>query len=183
MTIVRDTRTGGGGAAKQFASGFLLRVATPMTVALFLISSVSGVALFFHWTPGLFHSMHEWLSVALLAPVAILHVYKNWRPLVGYARRGAFYLPLALSLAVAAPFAVAGWNGAGVPPGIRSAHLLTATRLGDLAPVLKTTPDDLAKALGRQGAAPKSLDDTLDDIATASGKSAADLLVSVLPPR
>ena len=178
MTVVNATQSD-----KHFPSRYLLGVATPMTVALFLVSGVSGVALFFHWTPGLFHSMHEWLSVALLAPVAILHVVKNWRPLVGYARRGAFYLPFALALAVAAPFAVAGWNGAGVPLGVRSARLLTQTRLGDLAPVLGTTPEDLMQSLTRLGAAPRSANDTLDGIAAAAGTNAAELLTSVLPKR
>ena len=40
---------------------FLNRYATPLTLGLFAVSALSGVALFFHLAPGAFHGMHEWL--------------------------------------------------------------------------------------------------------------------------
>jgi hypothetical protein len=183
MTFVRDTNAAANWTAKYFSSGFWLGLATPLTVALFLISGVSGVALFFHWAPDLFHSMHEWLGVVLLAPV-MLHLWRNWRPMVGYARRGALYVPLALALAIAVTFAGFALSGGGDDnPVHRSVNLLTQTRLADLAPVLKTTPEELVKSLGQRGVAARSADDTLDGIAAATGKSAHELLASVMPKR
>jgi hypothetical protein len=183
MKIAQAASSGRSSSVKNIASDLYQRLATPLATVLFLVSSVSGVALFFHWMPNVFHSMHEWLSVTLLAPLVVLHVWRNRRPLVAYARRGAFYVPLALALAVAAPFAVAGMvsGGADHHSLMRSASLLTQTRLVDLAPVLKTTPDELLKALGERGVATPTLDDTLEGVATASGRNASEMLLSVMP--
>ena len=45
--------------------------ATPFTTGLFLVSLISGIALFFHWESRVFHGMHEWLSMVLIAPFII----------------------------------------------------------------------------------------------------------------
>jgi hypothetical protein len=42
---------------------FLNRYATPFITGLFLVSLISGIALFFHVGGALFHGMHEWLSM------------------------------------------------------------------------------------------------------------------------
>ena len=59
----------------------LYRYATPFTTGLFLVSLVSGVALFFHVGPAAFHGMHEWLSMVLILPF-VLHMWRNWRPML-----------------------------------------------------------------------------------------------------
>jgi hypothetical protein len=56
----------------------LSRYATPLITGLFIVSLVSGVALFFHLGSAWFHSMHEWLSMVLILPF-VLHIWKNWR--------------------------------------------------------------------------------------------------------
>ncbi len=76
------------------ADRILTRHATPFTASLFFISAVSGVALFFHAAPGLFHEMHVWLSLVLLLPVAF-HIWRNWHSLMTYIRRRTIYIPLA----------------------------------------------------------------------------------------
>src|SRR5882757_6233868 len=86
------------------------RYATPLTTGLFVVSAVSGTALFFHTSQGVFHEMHEWLSMILLLPFA-MHLWKNWRPLLSYATRGTLILPLVAALAVAVPFAIGGMSG------------------------------------------------------------------------
>lgn len=71
----------------------LSRYATPLTTGLFLVSLISGIALFFHYGTAAFREMHEWLSMVLILPF-VLHVWKNWRPFLAYFKR----LPMALSL-------------------------------------------------------------------------------------
>ena len=61
----------------------LLKYATPFIAGLFLVSLVSGVALFFHVGNATFHGMHEWLSMVLILPF-VLHLWKNWKPLFAY---------------------------------------------------------------------------------------------------
>src|SRR3954463_6656648 len=53
------------------------RYATPLTLGLFAVSAVLGVALFFRVGQSVFHGMHGWLSLALLLPFT-LHVWRNW---------------------------------------------------------------------------------------------------------
>src|SRR5271165_2331379 len=107
------------------------RIATPLTAGLFLVSAVSGAVLFFHTAMGTFHEMHEWLSMLLLVPFG-LHVWKNWRPLLNYLRRGWLSLPLAVSLAAALAFAAPGLMGTNQGnPNIQAVGLMTQARLSD----------------------------------------------------
>lgn len=162
---------------------FINRFATPLTTGLFAVSTVSGVALFFHWLPATFHGMHEWLSMVLLLPFAF-HVWKNWRPLLNYARNGTLALPLIASLIIAVPFAVSGLSGAGGGnPAFRVASVMTQATLSDLAPVLKTSPDALVARLKVKGFPASSTDQTLQAIAAAAGKPATEALLSVIPAR
>jgi hypothetical protein len=165
-------------------NSFLHRYATPLTVGLFAVSAISGTALFFGFGQGIFHEMHEWLSMLLLLPF-VLHVWKNWPALVGYARRGTLVLPVAAMLLIAVVAAAPSFTGsdAGGPPGSRAATLMTETPISILAPVLKTTPDSLAAKLKGDGYAVDSIDDTLATIAAASHVPAMKLLFAAFPSR
>lgn len=81
------------------------RYGTPLTTGFFLISAVTGAALFFKLAPLSFHPMHEWLSMILLVPF-VLHLAKNWTSLLNYARKGTLFLPLVVAFACAAFFLV-----------------------------------------------------------------------------
>lgn len=160
---------------------FIHRFATPLMTGLFIVSTVSGVALFFHWGSGLFHSMHEWLSMLLLLPF-VLHAWKNWKLLVNYARRKTLLIPLLASLLVAVPFAVNGFTASqGGNPAFRTVALLSQAPLSELAPVLKTTPEMLLSDLQQRGYKADSAQQSLDAIAAASGAPANQLLFAMLP--
>jgi hypothetical protein len=68
-------------------------------------------------------------------------------------------------------------------PVHRSVFLLTQTPLADLAPVMRTTPEDLLKSLRQRGVAAGSVDDSLEKLAKPSGQSPVELLSSVMPKR
>lgn len=162
---------------------FMHRYGTPLTAGLFTVSTVSGVALFFHWAPRTFHAMHEWLSVLLLAPFA-LHMVKNWKPLLAYARRRTLVIPLVLSLLVAVPFALTAGKGSRAGnPAIQTVNLLTRASLADLAPVLQATPEELMRHLQQQGYKAGSTRDSVADVAAASQANASDVLYAMLPAR
>jgi hypothetical protein len=167
-------------------NNLIQRYATPLTVGLFAISTVSGVALFFHWQSALFHQMHEWLSILLLLPFA-LHVWKNWSYLVAYLRRGTLVLPVTAMILIAVPFAwpvLTGRTSAGSgPPGARAVTLMTKASLTTLAPILKRTPDDLSAMLAARGYLVRSLNDTPETIAAASGATATKVLTDAFPAR
>lgn len=167
---------------EPFVSPFLSRYATPLTLGLFAVSTISGVALFFHLAPGAFHGMHEWLSMVLLVPFAF-HVWKNWGPMLGYVRRGTLVLPLLASLVAGLVFAVPALRGGGGggPPPLRAAQLMTRASLANLAPVLGTTPAALQEELGRRGFKVASADDTLAGVAAVSGVAAESVLFQLMP--
>jgi hypothetical protein len=153
----------------------LNRYSTPLTLGLFAVSTVSGVALFFHLSSGLFHAMHEWLSMVLLVPFG-LHVWKNWNPLVGYLRRGALVWPVLACMAVAVPFAARSMMGPpGASPPARAAQALARVPISAMAPALKTSPEALLERLRARGLAAEA-GETLEAVA-ARGKLAPTRLL------
>ncbi|AND70945.1 hypothetical protein ATSB10_34910 [Dyella thiooxydans] len=161
---------------------FMHRYGTPLTVGLFFVSAVSGVALFFHWSSATFHSMHEWLSMLLLAPFA-LHMIKNWKPLLAYARRRTLLVPLVLSLVVAVPFALSAGKGRAGNPAFQAVALMTRASLDDLAPIVRVPAPDLLRQLQARGYKANSTRDTPSDIASASAVTANEVLFALIPAR
>ncbi|MGH8462868.1 MAG: DUF4405 domain-containing protein [Pseudomonas sp.] len=159
------------------------RYATPLTTGFFIVSMVSGVALFFHWAPGLFHGMHEWLSMVLLVPF-VLHLWKNWGPMMGYVKRKSLFVPLLLSLLVAVPFAIPSGGGRqGGNPAFAAVQLVTNAPLADSAALFKTTPDELITRLRRQGLSVTSSSDTLNQIAQSAQLQPAQLIAQLMNER
>lgn len=157
----------------------LQRYATPLTAGLFLVSLVSGLALFFHVGQATFREMHEWLSLLLALPF-ILHLWKNWRAMVNYFRKPALALSLAVTLALAAPFAlIASTGGADGPPQFALSHTLLGGTAAELAPLLKTTPEALLTQLESAGFTAATAGQPLTDIAAQSGKSEFELAAAL----
>lgn len=95
---------------------FISRYATPLTTGLFLISLISGIALFFHFGTGVFRGIHEWLSMVLMVPV-VMHIWKNPRPFVSYFKRSPMALSLIACLAAGFAFAWPSLTGTGSGAG------------------------------------------------------------------
>lgn len=103
------------------------RYATPLITGLFIVSLVSGIALFFHVGQAYFHGMHEWLSMVLILPF-VLHLWKNWRAMTTYFAKPAFAVAMGLSLVGGAVFAYQGANNAsGGPPQMALARMILAS--------------------------------------------------------
>jgi len=157
------------------------RYGTPLTAGLFAVSAISGVALFFHWSSATFHSMHEWLSMLLLAPF-VLHMVKNWKPLLAYAKRRTLVIPLLLSVVVAVPFALTAGKGRAGNPAFQTIALLAQAPLDDLAPIFHASADDLLKQLQTRGYQARSTRDTPGAIAKASAVPTNEVLFALMPP-
>ncbi|MCB1381747.1 MAG: DUF4405 domain-containing protein [Notoacmeibacter sp.] len=165
-------------------SSFLNRYATPLTTGLFLVSLISGFALFFHLGSSYFHAMHEWLSVVLVLPF-LLHIWKNWRAFFTYFKRPPMAIALGLSLAAAAVFVVPQLMASGQPSGVNPRAvigLMTAGKVGDLAPLVGQTPESLIAALAAKGIT-ATASQTLTQAAEASGAEPFAALGIVLAVR
>ena len=160
-------------------STLLNRYATPFITGLFLVSLISGVAIFFHWQTGVFKGMHEWLSMVLIVPFA-LHIWKNWRPMVAYLSKPAFAVASVASVVAALVFAYPALTGsssmAGGPPPFAFATKMLNGAPKDVAPILGKSTDDVVKALTDAGFTAATADKKLSEIATASGKNAMELM-------
>ncbi len=155
---------------------FLTARATTMTMALFAVSAVTGVMMFFHLLTPYVKDMHEWLSFVLLAPIAF-HVYRNRLPIYGYIKRRALVVPTAIATIAVVAFLVPAMNApAGGDPSRRLLMAMGEARVGDLAPLVKRTPQELETALARAGFAEARADRTLGEIARAAGKSPRDAI-------
>jgi hypothetical protein len=166
-------------------STFVNRYTTPLTTGLFLASLISGVALFFHVGSQYFHAMHEWLSMVLIVPF-VLHVWKNWGPIVTYLKRGWMLAPLALSLAAmvvfAAPAALSTQSGGG-NPAVAMSRVLAEARVGDLATMMKTSPETIQARLKAVGIDAVSLETTVAAAAKTAGKDARDVVFALVTAR
>ncbi|GBR68530.1 DUF4405 domain-containing protein [Gluconobacter kanchanaburiensis] len=162
---------------------FMNRYGTPLTTGFFIVSGVTGVALFFHWAPLAFHPIHEWLSMALLVPF-VLHVIKNWTSFVNYARRKTLFVPLIIAFMACIPFFFQG-------PGGHSGNRKTASialpvlehaPLSQIALLIHTDGDGLVGRLQGQGYTVQTADQTLEEIAKASNRPINDAVVAALQP-
>jgi hypothetical protein len=161
-------------------NAILTRWATPLTLGLFAVSAVSGVALFFHVGQGVFHEMHEWLSMVLLLPF-LLHMVRNWTPLLNYMKRSALWAPLGLSLVAAAAFAApAVLQGGGGGGPMAAAQLMMRAPLADVAPLFKTDPDGLRAALAARGYK-VAAGDSLERLAAEAHASPFALIAALAP--
>ncbi|MGR6469021.1 DUF4405 domain-containing protein [Rhizobium sp. PAMB 3182] len=154
------------------------RYATPFTTGLFLVSLISGIALFFHYGSAYFHGMHEWLSMVLIAPF-LLHIWKNWRPFVNYLKRPPMAIASGLSLAAAIAFAVPAMTetaGASGNPMVAISQAITGGTVADVAPLFGHTPESLATALQEKGLTVTSADSTIADVAKASGVADREMM-------
>ena len=160
------------------------RYATPAITGLFLVSLISGVALFFHVGGGLFNGMHEWLSMVLIVPF-ILHLWKNWRPMTAYLKKPPMTVALLLSLLAATPFAylASQGGGRGGPPQIALAHRLFERNAREFAPLVGLTGDGLVLKLKDAGFAAADPSLSLSAIAEKSGKSEFELSTALSSAR
>jgi hypothetical protein len=163
------------------------RYATPFTTGLFLSSLISGVLLFFHVGGGEIHGMHEWLSMVLILPF-VFHVVKNWRPILNYLRNGWLVWPLVISLVASLAFYVptylmpASEGSTSGNPTIVLANAFANGKIADVAPLLKKSPDVISAALEKAGIK-VAADQTLNDMAKASGKQGRDAVFAVVSAR
>ncbi len=163
---------------------YVNRYATPFTTGLFVVSLVSGVFLFFHVGTAAFRGMHEWLSMVLIVPF-VLHVWKNWPPILSYLKRGWLMWPLGVSLVAALGFAATGIfeiGGVGGNPQVAMFQAIGNARIADLAPVLKITPAEIDARLARVGVTGASPDTSLTAAAKAAGMEPRHVIFSVILP-
>ncbi len=162
------------------AKDTMMRYATPLTTWLFLISLVSGIALFFGIGSQYFREMHEILSMLLIVPF-VFHVWRNWTALKNYFRRSAMWISTAVCLLAAAGFAYQGASmSAGGNPRMAAFEALNNASVTALAALAKTDEATIGARLKTVGVEVTSAGDTVASLAKTSGHDAFELLGAAL---
>jgi hypothetical protein len=155
---------------------FLFRISTPLTVGLFLVSAVSGIALYFHVGTTTFRAMHEDLSMVWLVPI-ILHLWRNWKVFANYFRTLAMPVSLVVCLLAAGFYA---YDSMSAPSGANPAGMLIGAAqsapLSTLAPFLKLDEATAFKRLADAGIDGASAKDSVRDLASRSGRNGMEIL-------
>lgn len=167
-------------SSKPFAK-FMNKYGTPLTTIFFLISTITGVALFFHWGPSSFHPMHEWLSMVLLLAF-VLHLIKNWTPLVNYGRRGLLYIPLLIGIVASAYFFIqpAGSKVGGRQVAMRLIGVVSKAPLGQLAPLCGTDEQGLLARLRAQKLTVESATETVEQISKENNRTPNEVIMALM---
>ncbi|WP_374311285.1 DUF4405 domain-containing protein [Dongia sp.] len=159
---------------------FIFKYATGAATGLFLVSGISGLALFFHFQPALFKDLHEWLGLGLLLVVG-LHLYRNWPAFLGYIRRRTLFAPLAISLALGALFVVPTLSSGAASGGGGMARIMAGLEhasVDDMSALLETSPEALAKHLVGMGYVVTGPSDTVAAIAEKAGQPAREIIMA-----
>ena len=98
-----------------------MKVATPLTIALFAVVAATGVMMFFHVKSV--EGLHIWASLAFVL-AAVLHTFRNWRPFLRQFRLWPVWAGLTVAVAVTLFFVIAnpGPPSGGRGHGPRGGH-------------------------------------------------------------
>ncbi|WP_448204045.1 DUF4405 domain-containing protein [Azospirillum sp. sgz302134] len=146
-------------------------IVTPVVTVLFMVSTVSGIMLFYKWNPNLVRNAHEWLGLGFGA-LGIWHLVRNWKAFTQYFKRkpalGAFAVTAVVAVAM---ISLTGTNPSpGGGPGAMVRALSNAP-LETAAPVFGLTADKAILVL--KGANIEATNtDTLAAIGTKAGTNA-----------
>lgn len=125
--------------------------ATPLTIGSSLIVTITGLMLFFHLSPGLTRTAHEWLGWVMAAAM-IAHIVVNWRAFTGYFKRPVALIILGVSALMMAltPLGTVSGNTAANPVPLVMGAMSRAplTALFDMAGL---TPEEGVAKLEAQG--------------------------------
>lgn len=162
----------------------ILNYGTPFTVGLFIVSAVSGVALYFHVGTTLFREMHEVLSMVLLVPV-VVHLWRNWVSFVAYFKRAAMPVALVVSLLWAAFYAYGALNpaastaAAGGNPVFALLGTVQETPLSALAPAMRIDGATAVKRLTDAGFAGVAEGDSVASIAARTKRDRLEIIAAL----
>lgn len=153
---------------------YVRNIVTPVSAVLFIVSTITGMMLFFHWQGGLVKASHEWLSIAFSA-IVIWHLVRNWTSFSNYFRNNIALSAIIISLVASLAFTgMTGRTGGGSPRIVFKA--VSQASVEHAAPAFGlTTAEAMArlKAAGYSGAP----SDSLNAVGKRAGKRGSDVMM------
>lgn len=129
--------------------------ATPLTIGVFALMSVTGLLMFFHLDSSLQKTVHEWAGWVVVA-AAVLHVSANWLGFKRYFKPGVGAGVIALcALVIGASFVPLGGGQGGEPmsPPAIAMRAISQAPLKSVAPLFGKSSEQALQALAGAGVA------------------------------
>jgi len=152
--------------------------ATPLIIATFIISAVTGVLIFFHQESGLIKPVHEWLSWALVTG-GVLHTIANWKSFSGYFSRKSALAIISTGLLITIAAITVPSQGKGGNPMKRISNTLSTASIETLAPVVKLSPEQAIAKLEKKGLKVGDARQSIKEIAAANGRETQKVILSL----
>ena len=139
--------------------------ATPLTIGVFALMSVTGLLMFFHLDSGLNKVAHEWLGWAMVAGVAA-HAVANWQAfkrhfLSSAVGRGVIGVSL---LALACSFLPLSGGKGGASPPVMALRGVTKAPIASVAALAGRPVAQIREDLAKAGIALPSAEASLDSV-------------------
>jgi hypothetical protein len=128
--------------------------ATPLTIGVFALMSITGLLMFFHLDSSLQKTVHEWAGWVVVA-AAVLHVTANWLGFKRYFKPGLGATVIAVcALVIGASFVPLGGQGGEPqsPPAI-AMRAISQAPLKSVAPLFGKSSEQALQALAGAGIA------------------------------
>ncbi|MDR2904468.1 MAG: hypothetical protein LBU73_00715 [Helicobacteraceae bacterium] len=155
----------------------LNKFSTALTIAVFAVVGLSGLAMFLGIKNAPLHLMHEYIGVAMIAVVA-LHLVNHAKSTIAHFGKPVTHVALAAMIAVGAAFFIF------VPSnGVNGAKEISSRAqrapVSDLAPLFNVTSDEFVAKLSAKGYAANA-NQSLSEIAKANNTNANFLITAIL---
>ncbi|NTU68033.1 MAG: DUF4405 domain-containing protein [Chlorobiaceae bacterium] len=124
--------------------------ATPLIIATFTISGITGILIFFHMEGGLVKPVHELLSWALVAGAA-LHTAAHWKSFTAYFKKRSSIATISIGAIVALASFMAPVKGGHGNPFMKAGKAMSTASVETVAPIARLTPAQAVKKLEQKG--------------------------------
>lgn len=146
-----------------------------LTIASFIVISITGILMFFHINIGWIKFAHELISWVFVV-AAFCHALVHWKLLVAYFRN-RFALALMLPvLIVGGSSLVSTTKGPSGHPMAQIISRLEQASLESVSQLIQRDPSDVRGKLKELGIMVESVDQTIAEIAERNGKKPIDLV-------
>jgi hypothetical protein len=155
--------------------------ATPLTIGVFTLMSVTGLLMFFHLNRGLNKVAHEWAGWAMVAGV-VLHATANWPAFKQHifdSRLGQVLIGLGVVALAVSFVSLPGRGDRPPPPPVMAMNAVTRAPLASVAPLTGRPVDALLGDLARAGVKLPSAAASLDSV-TADNRELQARAIGVL---
>jgi hypothetical protein len=136
---------------------------------------ITGVMLFFDMAQNVIKDAHGWLGLIFVL-AACAHAYRHWSNVGRYIRTRLLWTNAALVLVLAATIIIPTLFMQGSGDRENLLRIVTSAPLEKVAPVLGSSPEELAAKLKAQGISLNSHQESLRQLAQRTGREMPELL-------